>query len=344
MNTKKAIRKLTGRNEFYISLVFLALCLLIEIRSGQFFTPNNIVDLLSALVVPGIFAISEFMVIVSGGFDVSFPALASLSSYATTKLLLDADYTGGVWLPILIALGIGALLGAFNGVFIGYFELPAMIVTLGSASVFKGFMQGTLNSKQLAVIPEGMREFGTSALFIAKNNESGLTSRMPTTFLALVIVLVFSYILLNRTMFGRGIYAIGGNPVSAHRAGFNVKRTRFFMFVFVGMISALAGLCRVCMMQQMHPTNMLGMEMNIIAGVVLGGTAIVGGSGTLFGCMLGTALIVVVENSMILIGIPTVWKDVFVGALIVLGTGLSAMQVTRARKAGLRNLKKEAVK
>lgn len=344
MNVKKTLRKLTGRSEFYISLVFIALCLLIQVRSHQFFTSNNIVDLLSALVVPGIFAIGEFMVIVSGGFDVSFPALASLTGFATTKMLLDVGWEGGVWLPILITLAIGAVLGAFNGLFIGYFELPAMIVTLGSSSVFKGFMQGTLNSKQLAVIPQGMKSFGTSALFIAENKSSGLTSRMPATFIALVVVLILAYILLNKTMFGRGIYAIGGNPVSAHRAGFNVKRTRFLMFMFVGMISALAGLCRVCMMQQMHPTNMLGMEMNIIAGVVLGGTAIVGGSGTLFGCMLGTALIVVVENSMILIGIPTVWKDVFVGALIVAGTGLSAMQVTRAKRAGLRNLKKEAVK
>lgn len=341
---QKTIRKVVGRSEFYILLVFIALCLLIQVRSGQFFTPNNIVDLLSAMVVPGIFAIGEFMVIVSGGFDVSFPALASLSAYATTKVLLDVNWEGGVWLPILIALAIGAVLGAFNGLFIGYFELPAMIVTLGSSNVFKGFMQGTLSSKQLAVIPQGMRSFGTSALFVAKNSESGLTSRMPTTFLALVAVLVLAYFILNKTMFGRGIYAIGGNPVSAHRAGFNVKRTRFLMFVFVGMISALAGLCRVCMMQQMHPTNMLGMEMNIIAGVVLGGTAIVGGSGTLFGCMLGTALIVVVENSMILIGIPTVWKDVFVGALIIAGTGLSAMQVTRAKRASLHNMRKEAAK
>ncbi len=343
MNYKKSLRKLTGRSEFYISLVFIALCLLIQVRSGQFFTPNNIVDLLSALVVPAIFAIGEFMVIVSGGFDVSFPALASLTSFATTKILLDANYQGGVWLPILMCVVFGGLLGAFNGLFIGYFELPAMIVTLGSSSVFKGFMQGTLNSQQLAVIPEGMRSFGTSALFVAKNQTSGLTSRMPTTFIALVVVLILAYFILNRTMFGRGIYAIGGNPTSAHRAGFNVKRTRFMMFIFVGMISALAGLCRVCMMQQMHPTNMLGMEMNIIAGVVLGGTAIIGGSGTLFGCMLGTALIVVVENSMILIGIPTVWKDVFVGALIVAGTGLSAMQVARAKRVGLRNLKKEAI-
>ena len=89
---------------------------------------------------------------------------------------------------------------------------------------------------------------------------------------------------------------------------------------------------RTCMMTQMHPTNMLGMEMNIIAGVVLGGTAITGGAGTLLGCVLGTLLIVVVENSMILLGVPTVWKSVFVGALIIIGTGVSAMQVARANK------------
>ena len=95
----KSIRKFTGRVEFYIGLVFIALCLLIQVRSGQFFTSNNIVDILSALVVPGIFAIGEFMVIVSGGFDVSFPALASLSAFATTKLFLDMNYQGSALVP-----------------------------------------------------------------------------------------------------------------------------------------------------------------------------------------------------------------------------------------------------
>jgi len=272
------------------------------------------------------------MVIVSGGIDVSFPALASLTSYATTKMLLDAGYTGGMWLPILISLAMGALLGAFNGVFIGLLGLPAMIVTLGSSSVFKGVMQGALGSVQLAVIPPGMRAFGTSALFTATNPVSGLTSRMPVGFLALIAVLLIAFFIMRYTFFGRGIYAIGGNETSAHRAGFNTKRTKFLLYVFVGMVASLAGLIRTCMMQQNHPTNMLGMEMNIIAGVVLGGTAISGGAGSLTGCMLGTLLIVIVENSMILIGIPTIWKSVFVGALIIIGTGVSAYQVTRAHR------------
>ena len=344
MNLKRSVRKLSGKNEFYITLVFVALCLLIQVRSAQFFTPNNIIDLLSALIVPGMFAIGEFMVIVSGGIDVSFPALASLTSFATTKILLDIGWEGGLWLPLAMTVVFGALLGALNGVFIGYMELPAMIVTLGTSSVFRGFMQGTLDSKQLAVLPACMKNFGRSALFIAENKVSGLTSRMPSAFLMLVAVLIAAYLILNRTMFGRGIYAIGGNAVSAHRAGFHVKRTRFLILVLSGVTSALAGFCRVCMMQQMHPTNMLGMEMNIIAAVVLGGVSIAGGSGTLFGCLLGASLIVTIENSMILIGIPTVWKDVFIGALIVISTGISAVQVTHSGRAGTRSLKREDVK
>lgn len=338
------MKKLAGRNEPYVFLVLFALCLLIEFRSGQFFSSNNLVDIVSALIVPGLFAVGAFLVIISGGIDVSFPALASLSVYATTKYLLDIDYQGGILLPITIALAIGALLGAFNGLFIGYFRLPALIVTLGSSSVFKGIMQGALNSKQLTIIPVGMRTWGTTALFTARNPVSGLTSRMPIAFIVFLVVLGFVIFLMRYTMFGRSIYAIGGSETSAHRAGFNVIRTKMVMYIMVGMIASLAGVIRVCMMQQAHPTNMLGMEMNIIAGVVLGGTAITGGRGTLLGCMLGTLLIVIVENSLILLGIPTSWKSVFTGALIIIGTGVSAYQVilmNRIKKTKLAG--KEAV-
>ena len=341
---KNRFKKLTGRNEPYIFLVLLALAILIEIRSGQFFSPNNLVDIASALVVPGLLAIGAFMVIVSGGIDVSFPALASLSFYATTKLLLDLKYEGGVILPFIMAMAIGALLGAFNGLFIGYFKLPTLIVTLGTSSVFKGLMQGALNSRQLTIIPVGMREWGKKALFIARNPVSGLTSRMPVAFLVFLFVLAFVFFLLRFIMFGRGIYAIGGSEASAERAGFRVVRTKFILYIMVGVIASCAGLIRVCMMQQAHPTNMLGMEMNIIAGVVLGGTAITGGRGTLLGCMLGTLLIVIVENSLILIGVPTSWKSVFTGALIIIGTGVSAFQVMRLSEGRpLRGRKREVV-
>jgi len=327
---QKQLKKLISHNEFYIFLVIFLLSFAIEIRSGQFYTPNNLVDLASALVVPGLFAIGAFMVIISGGIDVSFPALASLSVYATTRILVDTGYQGGILLPIVLCVIFGAILGAFNGFIISKFNLQPLIVTLGTASVFKGIMQGVLNSVQIATIPKGMSSFGTASLFIAKNAESGLTSHMPVAIFVLLIALGITYFVLNHTMYGRGLYAIGGNEVSAERAGFNVKRIKFFLYVAVGILSSLAGLIRVSMMTQCHPTNMLGMEMMIIAGVVLGGVAITGGSGTLIGCMLGTILIVIVQNSLILMGIPTFWQGFFLGVLIILGVGISAMQVKRA--------------
>jgi simple sugar transport system permease protein len=324
-----SLRKIAHYNETYIFIVIVLMAFVIQARSGQFFTSNNIVDLASALVVPGLMAVGAFMVIISGGIDVSFPALASLSIYITTKFLLDTGYQGGILLPILMVCFFGALFGAVNGVLIASFNLPPLIVTLGTSSVFKGFMQGALNSKQLAVIPKGMSAFGASSLFVATNPVSGLSSRMPVAFLALVFVLVLSFFVLRYTMFGRGLYAIGGNETSARRAGFNVWLIKFLLYVSVGIIVSLAGLIRVCMMTQCHPTNMLGMEMMIIAGVVLGGTAITGGTGSLTGCMLGSILIVMVQNSLILMGVPTFWQGVSLGILILIGTGVSAYQVMR---------------
>ena len=273
---QKTIKKLFRQNETYVFLILLALSFLIQVRSGQFYTSNNIVDIASAMIVPGLFAVGEFLVILSG-----------------------------------------AVLGMFNGFFVSFLRLPAMIVTLGTASVFKGIMQGTLESKQLAVIPAGMKAFGKQAIYTATNPVSGLSSKLPAAFLVFVGVLLLTFLVLRYTMFGRGIYAIGGNESAAYNAGFAVKRTKFLLYLFAGVIASVAGIIRVCMMQQCHPTNMLGMEMNIVAGVVLGGTAI--------------------------IGVPVVWKDVFVGLLIVIGTAVSAYQATHSgTKRRTRTQAKEA--
>ncbi len=326
------VEKLIRSHEFYLMLVILVVAVIIEARSGQFFTANNLVDLANAMVVPGLFAVGTYMVLVSGGIDVSFPALASLAVYALTRLLVDANYEGGMWLALVLAIAFGGLLGAFNGTFAARLAVPTLIITLGTANVFKGFMQGTLESVQIATLPPAMSEFGRSTLFVATNPKSGLTSNMPVSFLLLVAVVTIAFFIMKFTMFGRGVFAIGGDESSAIRAGFKVRRIKFWLFVMAGVIAALAGLVRASMMGQMHPTNLLGMEIMVIAAVVLGGTAITGGTGSLTGVMSGTLLIVIVQNSMILLGIPTYWQRGALGLLIIVGTGISAVQLTRRRK------------
>ena len=324
------IQKIIRANEFYVLLVIAAVCLLIQARSGQFFTANNLVDLANAMVVPGLFAIGAFLVIVSGGIDVSFPALASLAVYAVTRVLVDAKYEGGILLPFAMVIGLGAILGAFNGLFTSRLAVPSLIITLGTANVFSGVMQGALNSVQIPKIPTAMAEFGRASLFVATNPKSGLTSSMPVSFVILLAALAIIFVMLRYTMFGRGIFAIGGDESAAARAGFNVRWTKFWLYVIVGVIAAVAGLIRTSGMGQMHPTNLLGMEMMVIAAVVLGGTAITGGTGSLTGVMLGTLLIVIVQNSMILLGIPTFWQQFSLGLLIIVGTGISALQIARS--------------
>ena len=331
----RLLTKVLRANEFWVFLVIAALSLVIQARSGQFFTANNLVDLAGAMVVPGLFAVAAHLVLVSGGIDVSFPALASLAVYVTTKVLVDNGWNGPVIVPFLIAAGLGALLGAFNGLFTSRLTVPTLIITLGTANVFNGVMQGALKSVQINTIPASMRSFGSSSLFVARNESSGLQSSMPVSFLILVAVVAVAFVVTRYTMFGRSLYAIGGDESAAARVGFKVRATKFWLYVIVGIIAALAalaGMVRTCAMGQMHPTNLLGMEMMVIAAVVLGGTAITGGKGSLTGVMLGTLLIVIVQNSMILMGIKTFWQGFALGLLIIVGTGVSALQVMRGRR------------
>ncbi len=326
------LHKMVRSNEFYLFIVILVICLFIQFRSGQFFTPNNLVDLANAMIVPGLFGIGAYMVIVSGGIDVSFPALASLAVYAVTRVLVDQDFQGPWIVPFLAVVLLGAVLGAFNGIFTSRIAIPTLIITLGTANVFSGVMQGALSSVQISQLPPSMEAFGRASLFTATNRTSGLTSALPVSFLLLIAVLVIAFLIMRYTMFGRGIFAIGGDESSAVRAGFKVRRIKFWLYVMVGVIAAIGGFVRTTSMGQMHPTNLLGSEMMVIAAVVLGGAAITGGTGSLTGVMLGTLLIVIVQNSMILIGVPTFWQRAALGFLIIVGTGISAVQLTRRRR------------
>jgi simple sugar transport system permease protein len=280
-------------------------------------------------------------VLVSGGIDVSFPALASLVAYATSRILMDFGFDGPVIVPYIIAIAMGIALGALNGVFISFFRMPALIVTLGTQSVYRGIMQGVLNSVQISedMLPSSIPRFGYSSLFTGVNPSTGLTSEMPTTFIIFVVLVVGVAIFLRYTMAGRGIFAIGGDENSAIRAGFRVKLIKFLIYCFVGALAGATGITRVCMMKMCHPTNLLGMEMTVIAAVVLGGTSITGGTGTIWGAMLGILLLTIVQNSLILLGIPTFWQELFTGVLILVGTGITAYRLVRdSRKLpGLRD-------
>lgn len=319
-------KRFFSSTEFYITVVLFLLCIAIEMKSGQFFTGNNAVDLVRAFSVPAMFCIGEMFVIITGGVDVSFPAIASMSMF-----IVCSRMDGVVENPIAFfaaAMGIGLLVGLVNGFIIARYRFPALIVTLGTSSICFGIMQGVFKSREYPLTTP-LYEMGQMKLFSATNAVSGLTSDMPVGILFMLLLVFVGWFILNRTMLGRGIYAIGGDERAAQRAGFSVFKTILFIYAFSGCMAGLIGVLRSTMLLAVHPNNLEGLEMTVIAACVLGGVRMEGGKGTVLGALLGMALLTVVDNSLILLDISTTWQKVFTGAIIIIGTAISAIQMKR---------------
>lgn len=322
-------KKLLNTNEFFVALTLFILVLIIGIMNPTFFSAGNIVDLLRSGIVTGIFAICAMVVIVSGGIDVSFPAIAAFSMFTTTKILTAYGYQGSILLAFVIAGIIGVLLGLLNAVFISRFNLPTLIVTLGTASMFNGFMLTFIGYKEITNVPKGMIAFSQMELFRV-TTKSGVVFSLPLAILVLVAAALVVWFILRYTMLGRGIYALGGDPISAERAGFNIKGIQFFIYCFVGFLAGIAGVVHTSLMRDSNPMDFMGAEMLVIAAVVLGGSRITGGHGTLFGTFLGVFLVLVINNSLILLGIPSYWQKFIVGLLILFGTGITSYQAKKS--------------
>lgn len=329
---KKIILRWLKRTEFYIAAVILLLSLFIEVKSGMFFTGNNLMDLLRAMVIPGMFGLGTYLVIISGGFDVSFPAIAALSMYGTTILLELLHYNGSVLLAFLMGLGFGILLGTINGYLVMKFRVPTLIVTLGTTSIFNGILHGFLQAHEIATLPAPLQRMAGSVLIRTYDESLNMYSELPTVFLMFAGLILVIWFVMNKTMLGRYIFALGGDEVSAERIGIPVKQVKIAIYAMAGAIAGLTGITREVMMNTCHPNTFNGMDMTVIAAVILGGTRVVGGVGSIKGVLLGTALFAMVNNSLQLMGIPNYWQKFFLGALIILGTGISALQMLQKKE------------
>ena len=322
------------RNETLVASVIILFCIVATLSDPLFFSVTTVSDLLRASIVIGILAVAAMLVLVSGGIDVSFTAIAVFAMYSASLLAL-AIWPDMPW-PFIFAMSIliGAALGAVNGLFIAVFGLPTLIVTLGTLSIFRGFLLTFVGSQRISALPPEMRDFSRGVL-ARGTTEAGSFYSIPWSVLALIGVVVLTWFILHKTMLGRSIYAIGGSVESARRLGINVKATQFFVYVYVGALAGLAGIIHGATGRMADPFSLVGLELSVIAAVVLGGARLIGGYGTLTGTLLGVALIVIVQNSLIVVGIPTTWQSVTIGLLILIGTGVPAYRAKRsAAKAG----------
>ena len=315
-------------NEGLLVAVILLVVVAMSLASPAFFTPGTFFALVRSSMVPLVFALGVLLVLISGGIDVSFPAVAIFAAYTTITLLLDGDLNPTPAAVFGIAMVIGALLGLLNGVVIARFRLPTLIVTLGTQSIFKGVLIAYIGSAYISAsdLPGSVTQ--VSGAHIVDVAGGGY---LHSLIIPVVVVAFLVWAMLRWTVFGRSIYAIGGDTEAARRVGIRVVRTQVWLYVIVGALAAFGGVIYIILGRNANPQSILGTELDIIAAVVLGGASIFGGRGSVVGTVLGVVLVQLINNNLVLLGIPSTWQRAAVGVLLLLGVSAQALGAARAR-------------
>ncbi|EPF32243.1 hypothetical protein HMPREF9194_00238 [Treponema maltophilum ATCC 51939] len=318
------IQVILKKRETTLFIIILALVVFVSLRVPSFFTYENICNVLKSYTVVGIFSLGVLLVIISGGFDVSFTAIAQVSEYIVVWLLLK-HIQGNLVVAFFLAIIAGTLLGLFNGFLIDHYKMPAIIITISTQNLFYGILYVITKGKLLYEIPSYLWPLSNAKILpaIAENGSTYGLSTVTVLWLGLSIFLAF---ILRKTVIGKSVYLIGGNAVAAERVGINIRKTILFVYGLAGAIAGIAAIAHVSIVQTVIPNSIVGTEMAVIAAVVLGGASITGGKGSVLGTFLGVLLFAILSNSLTLLRISSYWYNVFTGAIILLSIAVNALQ------------------
>ena len=302
-----------------VPFVVLALGLLlgVAVNPHRFTAASNFSTVLTQVMVTGILGIGQTLVILTAGIDLSIGVIMVISSVVMGRL---AVVNG---LPTLIAfpLGIivGSLFGYLNGVLVTQLKMPPFIVTLGTLSII-----GALNTFYSQSETIGMQDIDEKAPFLSMMGNQiqiGSARIMWGTFLMLVVAAIVWYV-LNRTAFGRHIYATGDDPEAARLAGINTDRILLSVYVLAGLIAAIAGWALIGRVGAISPTAGENMNLNSITAVVIGGTSLFGGRGSVIGTLIGALIVGVFRSAVSLAGLDVLWQEFAIGVLIIIAVAL----------------------
>jgi simple sugar transport system permease protein len=323
------LTRLRGQNnEGVLALMILLLVGIMGVVNPDFWSLSTLFAVLRNSLVEIVFALGVLIVIVSGGIDVSFPVIGIFAGYTTVVISRNGGgFDPGVVGAFAVAMVVGTSLGLVNGALIARFKLPTLIVTLGTQGIFRGVLLAYIGSKYIAELPKSLNGLSTTDLIAVQ--QGGATSRLHVFVVPVVLLCIAVAWLLRRTMFGRGVFALGGDAESARRAGFPVVRLQVLIYSLVGMLAGIAGMMHVTLSRNANPYELAGTELDTIAAVVLGGASILGGRGSVLGTVFGVLLISVIKNSLILMGVPGTWQRAAVGILLIAGVSLQALGARR---------------
>jgi ribose transport system permease protein len=324
---REQLARLARLQSVWIFGVLVLIVLLFSLAAGgKFLSTGNFSLISQNIAVWAVLGVGMTFVIVTAGIDLSIGSVLVFSSVVAAKVMERAGGDGWATasLGIVAALVAGTAWGLLNGFLVAKAKIPALIVTLGSLSVALGLAQVLTGGLDIRAVPESLTDFATYIRIV------GLPG-LP--FVALVTVIVGG-IVLHLTRFGRYTYAIGSNPVAARRVGIDVDRHLVLVY---GLSGAMAGLGAVLALAQFGTTTIAGQSLtnlNVIAAVVIGGTSIFGGEGSIFGTVIGLFIPTVLQAGFVIVGVESFWQGVAVGSVLVAAVYIDQSRRSAAQRGG----------
>lgn len=306
-------------------IIIVVYSVFVTIKNPGFFQIQTVFDIIKTSSTTMIVAMGLLVVMISGGIDVSFMAIALFGSYTSLYIMIQTGINNLAF-AFAVSMAIGVVLGLVNAVLISWLKLPPFIITLGTQNLFHGIMTTFISDKSFGsgVLPECLHKFGQGTLFkvATANGSTGLT----VSLIPVLIAGLATYFILRKTMIGSGIVAIGNDEESARRAGFNPFKIRLFVYAYSGALAGMMGIVYAAQVNALYPNKMVGDELMVVAAVVIGGTKITGGQGKIFGAVLGVLITYLLNSTLIMIGLSSSWNNLFVGAILVIAVAITSYQ------------------
>jgi len=291
-----------------------ALCIVLSAASPYFFTVRNIFNVLQGMSTIGIMAIGATIVLVAGGLDLSVGSVMAVGAVLTARLMTYQNVQP--WLAALVGLSAGLAFGLVNGLLVTRARIVPFIATLGTLSVGRGlaYLFATGSAGVASNVP--MRDASVGFL------GAGYVGPVPMPVIIMLALGAIAALFLANTVLGRQIYAVGSNLRAARLCGISVDRVQVITYVIAAGLSALAGIISTGLLSTASTNLGQGVELDVIAAAVIGGTSLVGGEGSVVGTLFGAAIMAVVRNAFVMLGIPLHFQTMIIGVVILLAVGL----------------------
>ncbi|QEN09960.1 ABC transporter permease [Oceanispirochaeta crateris] len=296
--------------EVGIGVVLLVLVIAFSLGANHFFSVNNVANIFTQISINTVIAVGMTFVILLGGIDLSVGSVLALCSIIAGKILTNPDLSLGsaIVLAILLSVISGMLIGFLNGFISETWKIHSFIVTLGMLNIARGLALQISQSRTIFNFPKVFNDFGTRTYF----------SVLPAIFIMALSLVILGSVVLRKTVFGRMIFAIGNNEESVRLSGHNVKFYKIMAYTICGGTVGIATIMYMLRMSIASPILGVGFELNAIAAVVIGGTSMSGGKGSLVGTFLGASIMGVLNNGLLLIGMGDFARQIVTGLIIIL--------------------------